>query len=258
MFDLNAGGLFNVWFPNWYGADAVWSDECYFAFFGLIILTMVVGYLCGSVNSAIIISRVLYKDDIRKHGSGNAGMTNMNRTYGLRAAGLTLIGDLLKTVIAIVFAGVIFGFWYAGPISTNYICYLAGLSTVIGHVFPLYYGFKGGKGVLATATMALVLTPVIFLVLILLFILIVYLSRYVSLGSVSVAVLYPVLVNGYFVAFGNSHPHPILALATILLAILIVVCHMGNLKRISERTEHKLSFGKKKEEPEVAEGDDEE
>lgn len=226
--------------------------EGYFYLILSAVLTAVViiaSYLLGSINTAIIVSRLVYKDDIRRHGSGNAGMTNMLRTYGKGVAGLTLLGDLMKTVIAIFFAAIFFGFNYVAGVSTgNGVCYIAGLFVVVGHIFPIYYKFKGGKGVLATASMALILSPVPFLILFLIFVLIVGTSKYVSLGSVTVAVLYPVVLNAYFkflfAEIERSLPG-FTALASILLAILIVWCHRGNLSRISNRTEHKISFGKK-------------
>lgn len=218
------------------------------------VISALVGYLLGSINSAIIVSRVFYRDDIRRHGSGNAGLTNILRTYGKKAALCTLLGDVLKTVIAIFIACVLGGFQYFKGISVGgYTCdiplgYLAGLFVVIGHIFPVYYNFKGGKGVLCTATIALVLTPIEFLILITVFILIVATSKYVSLGSVAAGVLYPVTVAGHMALLAKYGIalNGIMALVTILLAILIVYCHRGNLKRISEGTERKLSFGSKK------------
>lgn len=213
-------------------------------------VSIAVSYLLGSVNSAIVISKLLYKEDIRTHGSGNAGMTNMLRTYGVKAAALTLLGDLLKTVLAIFFTGCLLGFHYTSGISLgDGYCYMAGLFAVMGHVFPIYYGFKGGKGVLVTATMALTLAPVPFVILLTIFVLIVAVSRYVSLGSVCVATLFPVVVHFYvqFITGGKQLP-AIVALCTIILAIFIVWCHRENLKRISNRTEHKISIGKKKKE----------
>ncbi len=210
------------------------------------IAIIVVSYLLGSINSAIIISKTMYKDDIRNHGSGNAGLTNVLRTYGKKAAGLTLLGDMLKSVISIGFAGLLLGFHYHAGISLSQPCYIAGLFAVLGHIFPVYYGFRGGKGVLTTATAALVLTPIPFAILITLFIIIVAGSKYVSLGSVSVAVLYPVLVNGYIAFCFSGAPAPgLISLSTILIAILVVWCHRENLKRISDRTERKISFKKK-------------
>ena len=213
-----------------------------------VVLSIAVSYLLGSINSAIVVSRLLYKEDIRTHGSGNAGLTNMLRTYGMKAAALTLIGDMLKTLLAIFFTGLLLGFHYNAGISLgDGYCYMAGLFAVMGHVFPVYYGFKGGKGVLVTATMALALTPIPFLILIILFIAIVFMSKYVSLGSVCVALLYPVMVHFYVqFVFGGQQLPGIVALCTIILAIFIVWCHRENLKRISDRTERKISIGGKK------------
>ena len=214
------------------------------------IIVIAASYLLGSINSAIIISKVLYRDDVRRHGSGNAGMTNMLRTYGKGAAGLTLLGDMLKTAIALIIAALIFGFGYKGGISVGAggipgFCYIAGLFAVLGHIFPIYYGFKGGKGVLVTSTMALILSPIPFLILFALFVLIVSISKYVSLGSVTVAILYPVVLHAYFSMHGAFMPG-LMALSSITLAILIVWCHRANLERISNRTESKISFKKKK------------
>lgn len=223
----------------------------YFAVMGGVLL---LSYLLGSVNTAIIVSRLLYHEDIRTKGSGNAGMTNMNRVYGLGAAGLTLLGDLLKAAVSIGVGGLLFGFGYVSGVSTNNILYFAAVLVAIGHVFPCYYGFKGGKGVLVTAVSALILSPVIFAFLFLIFVLVVWLWRYVSLGSVSVAVLYPIALSGYFkfamtiVVDGVKYAGQIdfgIALASIILAILIVWCHRANLQRIGERTESKLTFKKK-------------
>ncbi|MBQ7356461.1 MAG: glycerol-3-phosphate 1-O-acyltransferase PlsY [Clostridia bacterium] len=239
MFNLNEG-IFHMLTVS--AEWQKWAIEILF-----VLAVIVVSYLLGSINSAIIISKFLYKDDIRKYGSGNAGMTNMLRTFGKRAALFTLLGDLLKTALAVLFAGVLFGFRYVYGISMCEYCYVAGLFAVLGHVFPIYYKFKGGKGVLATSTMALILTPIPFAILLLVFIAIVGTSKYVSLGSVCVATLYPVLVAGYAKFLGMPTPG-IMMLSCILLAIFIVWCHRENLRRISERTERKISFGKGKKE----------
>jgi len=240
MFNLNEGVLASI-----FTEAKHWAQMPWYAVVPAIIAICVVAYLLGSVNSAIIISKVFYGEDVRTKGSGNAGTTNMLRNYGGLAAVGTLVGDMLKTAISIAIAGVVFGFGYAGPISVSEMCYVAGLFSIIGHVFPAYYGFKGGKGVLSTATMVLILSPIVFLILIVLFIGIVWFSRYVSLGSVVAASLFPVVLHGYFAVFSVQMPG-LMALSSILLAILIVWCHRSNLVRIGNRTENKLSFGKKK------------
>ena len=229
-------GLLAYLFPN--GMNG-------FVIFASLFAVLLISYLLGSINSAILISKTVYKEDIRTKGSGNGGMTNMLRSFGGKAALMTLAGDLGKTAISILVAGLVFGFHYVGGISVSEYCYCAGLFAVLGHIFPLYYRFKGGKGVLVTSTMALILTPVPFLILLLVFIAI---SGYVSLGSVSVAALYPVLLHGTFAVVFESPMPGLVALCSIILACLIVWCHRENLKRISNRTESKLSFKKKKDE----------
>ena len=236
MFNLNEG-LLAYLFPN--GMHPIIP-------FGCLFVVLCASYLLGSINSAILISKVIYKDDIRTHGSGNGGMTNMLRTFGGTAALMTLAGDLGKTAVSILLAGFVFGFGYVGGVSVSEFCYFAGLFAVIGHVFPIYYRFKGGKGVLVTSTMALILTPVPFIILFCIFVCIFLMSHYVSLASVSVAVLYPVVLHGTFVVMFESPMPGLISLATILLACMIVWCHRENLKRIGERTERKTYLRKKK------------
>ncbi len=238
MFNLNDGLL--------YSHVLKFSEEwqALAAYMACVVAVIAVSYLLGSINSAIIVSKTMFGDDIRKHGSGNAGLTNILRTYGKGAAALVLLGDVLKSVISILFAACLFGFHYVAGISISEFCYVAGLFAVLGHIFPVYYQFKGGKGVLSTAAAALVLAPIPFAILLLVFIAIVAVSKYVSLGSVSVAILFPLTVTGY-IGFINLPTPGLISLSTIILAILIVFCHFGNLKRISDRTERKLSFKKK-------------
>lgn len=236
MFNLNTG-LLTYLFPD--GIRPV-------VLFGSLLLVLMASYLLGSINSAILISKVVYKDDIRKHGSGNGGMTNMLRTFGGKAALMTLVGDLGKTAIAILISGLVFGFGYVAGISIQGFNYFAGLFAVLGHIFPLYYGFKGGKGVLVTSTMALILTPMPFVILFGLFALVYGVSKYISLGSVCVAVLYPVLLHGWFAVAFESPMDGLIALSSIILACLIVWCHRENLKRITEKTERKTYLRKRK------------
>lgn len=221
------------------------STGFYLLTVGFLLLAAAVSYLLGSLSSAIIVSRALYKEDIRTHGSGNAGLTNMLRTYGKGAAALTLVGDMLKTAIAILFTALLFGFSYKNGISMSGVCYLSGLCAVMGHVYPIFYGFKGGKGVLVTATMALILTPAVFALLITLFIIIVAISGYVSLGSIIVASLFPIAVCLYSYIFGGSIPI-LTAICTVFLGAFVVWCHRANITRLKAGTEKKISIGKKK------------
>ena len=242
--NLNYGGLFH--YIEVQGLGETWNTVIFIA---MLIGMIAIAYLLGSINSAIIISKTIYRDDIRKHGSGNPGLTNMLRTYGMKAAGLTLLGDLLKTALAVFIAGVFFGFFYfAGISGGDGMCYVAGMFAVIGHIAPVYYKFKGGKGVLSTAVVVLILAPIPFLILITMFVIIVAISKYVSLGSVVAAISYPIVLHGYFQVakvFGEIGTPALASLSAILIAILIVYCHRENLKRISEKTERKISFKKK-------------
>ena len=252
MFSLNEGGLWYYLVNVKQICTESWQIVALTVGFAL--LASLAGYLLGSINSAIIVSKIFFHDDVRNHGSGNAGLTNTLRTYGLKAAGLTLLGDVLKTVLAIFIGAVLGGFCYFRGISFGKMwgdmpmAYLAGFFSIIGHILPVYYGFKGGKGVLCTAAMALVLTPIEFLILITLFVIIVATSKYVSLGSITVAFFYPITVAAHVkIVSGVSNAlDGTVALITILIALIIIFCHRQNIVRISKGTERKLSFGKKK------------
>lgn len=220
------------------------STEFYLLTLGFAVLAIGISYLLGSLSSAIIVSKLLYNEDIRTHGSGNAGLTNMLRTYGKKAATMTLAGDMLKTAIAILITAILFGFSYKNGISMSGFCYLSGVCAVLGHVFPIFYGFKGGKGVLVTATMALILTPPIFAILLTVFIIIVAISGYVSLGSICVAALFPVSVCLYSYFLGGSIP-VLTAMCTLFLGAFVIWCHRSNIVRLKNKTEKKISIGKK-------------
>ena len=201
-------------------------------FFGTILSIVVIAYLLGSLNFAIIISGRKFKDDIRSHGSKNAGMTNMMRTYGKAAAGLTLLGDALKAVVACLVGYGLFGTMGA---------YIAGLFCIIGHMFPIFYRFKGGKGVVTSAITVLMCNPFVFLILFILFVLIVVFTKYISLGSVMCMLLYPLILHRINLLFGQPTPEFIYA---ILMTVLVVVKHKENISRLLKGTESKFSFKK--------------
>jgi glycerol-3-phosphate acyltransferase PlsY len=125
--------------------------------------------------------------------------------------------------------------------------YTAGLAAVLGHIFPVYYGFRGGKGVLVSATMALILSPILFAIMFAIFALLLATTKYVSLGSVTSAITYPLLVYGLFGMMEMITP-PLILLISIMIAVIITVAHKENLKRIGNHTERKLSFKKKSKE----------
>jgi glycerol-3-phosphate acyltransferase PlsY len=202
-------------------------------------VVIIAAYLLGSINFAIIISGKKYKQDIRDHGSKNAGMTNMMRTYGKKAAGLTLLGDALKAVAACLVGYVLIGSLGA---------YIAGLFCILGHIFPIFYKFKGGKGVVTTAVAILMCNPLVFVVLFLLFVIIVLFTRYISLGSVVCVMLYPLLLDSVSRIF-TGHPTPYVVFAMIT-AVVVVVKHWGNIKRLAAGKESKFSFKKSVKAPE--------
>lgn len=206
-----------------------------------VILCGVIAYFLGSLNFAIIISKYKFHDDIRNYGSGNGGLTNMMRTYGKKAAAFTLLGDVMKAVVS-----VLFGMLIAGESGA----YLAGLCCIIGHTFPAYYGFKGGKGVLVTAAMLLCLEPLVFLFLLIIFICIVAGTRYVSLGSIMCLFIFPLLLNRiYPFTHSGAQPGAVVTIVSIFIALLVISLHHANIKRLWEGKENKFSFKKKDKKP---------
>lgn len=205
------------------------------------ILTAAVAYLLGSLNTAIIVSKLAYGEDIRTKGSGNAGMTNMMRTYGKLPALITFVGDLLKTLVALVCGTLMCGLVGA---------YVAGLFAILGHIAPIYYRFKGGKGVSSTAMFVLYVQPVTFLVLALIFVFTVAVTKYLSLGSVLCAFMYPFVLNKLEIKFyGYYFDRPLRLLITLLACAVIIYMHRSNIKRLLNGTENKFSFQKTKSRP---------
>ena len=198
-----------------------------------VLICIIAPYLLGSMNFAIMISKAKYGSDIRNHGSGNAGMTNMMRTYGKSAAALTLTGDALKAILSGVIGYACIGMYGA---------YIAGMFCILGHMFPVYYKFKGGKGVVTAYASILMCDPVVFLVLLLIFIIIVAFTRYISLGSVMCMLIYPVILDRMHKIFnGATGPYVIIA---IINAALIIFMHRENIKRLLKGKENKFSFKK--------------
>lgn len=197
-----------------------------------IFLCFLAAYILGSLNFAIIISGKAFKQDIRQHGSKNAGMTNMMRTYGKKAAALTLLGDAMKAVIS----GLL-GYALLGQLGA----YIAGCACVVGHIFPIFYKFKGGKGIVTTAVSVLMCNPFVFLILLIIFVIIVAGTRYISLGSVMCMLIYPFLLNAIDTWLSGGCPYVIFALLT---SVLIIYKHKENIKRLRQGKESKFSFKK--------------
>lgn len=202
------------------------------------------GYLLGSLNGSIIFSKIK-GEDIRDSGSKNAGMTNALRVFGKKAAVFVFAFDLCKGILSVLLATYFAGLLFAGnPEAGEYAKYLAGLGAVLGHNFPLYFGFRGGKGILTSWGVIMILDYRIGIVLIAVFLLIVLLSRYVSLASVTVAILYPVLVIASTMGEASAY-RPYYIGLSLVMAVLAVYRHRANISRLCKGTESKL--GTKKE-----------
>lgn len=215
------------------------------AFIPIILISVVIPYLLGSINTAVLVSRLFYGADIRTQGSGNGGLTNMLRVYGKKAALFVLLGDMLKTALSLLIVAIFYGFGYgAFAFAGNSLLYLAGTVCIIGHIFPVYFKFKGGKGVLCTATMVLILSPIVFGVLFLTFLLILAVTHYVSLSSIVVGFLYPFVLNRVMALFAIA-ANPLIFLLTILVGLLIFYCHRTNIVRLKEKRENRFYFRKK-------------
>lgn len=220
--------------------------------FGGILLCMIIPYLLGSLNFGVMISQRRYGDDVRTHGSGNAGATNMLRTYGWKAGVITMAGDMLKAVIAVGMGYLIVGV-NAQVTDTNGMTYImvdqfgaaiAGLFVMLGHMFPIFFKFKGGKGVSTAGMVIFMISPISGVFCLLTFLVVVFGTRYVSLGSVMGLVLYPIVLN----AFSHAYDPPRNATAcmiSVLMACLVVFMHRENLKRLVAGKESKISFKKK-------------
>lgn len=203
----------------------------YLAFF----ISSVAAYLLGSINTSIIISKLFGTSDIREHGSGNAGATNTLRVLGKKAAILVVIGDALKGVLAVLFASLV-----AKILKTSDMCiYPAGLFAVIGHIFPLYFRFRGGKGIMTSIAVVFTLNPAIGWILVSVFAAVLICSNYVSLSSVISSIVFPVFV--LWLEWGNDT----FLVCSILMAILAVVKHRTNIVRLFKGTESKLIKSKK-------------
>lgn len=202
------------------------------------VLAVVIGYLIGSVNSSITVIKIWKKEDIRDHGSKNAGLTNTLRVYGKSPAIVTLICDLAKGIIAVTLCR-----WIASMIgsvdNTVIIGYVSGIFVMIGHIFPVYYGFKGGKGVLIAATTLLAIDPVTFSIIIPFFIIILLITNYVSVASITAAAFYPV-VTLIFQSLRNFETAIPDAIFAGVIGIIIIYMHRANIKRLRNGTENKF------------------
>lgn len=199
------------------------------------ILVALVAYLIGSINFAIIFSKKFAGFDLRERGSKNAGTTNVLRTVGKKAAILTLICDMLKGVVSVLLAMLVAKIWTETDLEI--LKYLAGLMAIIGHTYPIYYGFKGGKGVATSLGVLLIVNTQIGLICLVFALTIMAFTRWVSLGSILAAILFPILTIFMVDNMGAK-------IISILIGALVVFNHRTNISRLKNGTENKLSLKK--------------
>lgn len=220
------------------------------------VISVIISYLLGSCNSSIIVVRLLKHEDIREKGSKNAGLTNTLRCYGKIPALLTLIGDLGKGIVSVLLSLLVFWLMVgSGNYDEQTVGYISGIAAIVGHIFPVYYGFRGGKGVLVSSSILLVIDPLTFAIIIPFFAVVLIISKYVSVASISAALFYPFLtfLLHYFV---EGEPFGICIVHTVLVAVtsaLLIYMHKTNIQRLKNGTENKF-FGKKKQEGENKNG----
>ncbi|WP_343224064.1 glycerol-3-phosphate acyltransferase [Pseudoflavonifractor capillosus] len=198
----------------------------------------VLAYFLGCFNGAVVVSRYILRDDVRNHGSGNAGLTNFYRTFGGPLTLVVILSDAVKAVVAVLFA-----MWIAGAISPQLITlskYWAGLFCLLGHMFPVTFQFRGGKGILSGGTIALMMDWRVALVVWGGFLILAIATRYVSLGSCWAGLSFPFVT--WFV-----YQDELITVLAVIIGGLILWKHRGNMVRIAEGTESKFALHKKKE-----------
>ncbi|MDO5689393.1 MAG: glycerol-3-phosphate 1-O-acyltransferase PlsY [Tissierellia bacterium] len=198
------------------------------------LLFFLMAYLIGNFTSAYVMGKLIYKQDIRTMGSGNAGATNALRSFGAKFGVMTLLLDLLKGVLAVYIAD-----RFGGEMAS----YAAALGVVMGHNWPALFGFRGGKGMATSGGTVLYLDPRIFTGLLIVFILVILITRYVSLASVGIAVSAPIIA--YLIDYQEK---PFLVYTILILAAIIVYKHRSNISRLLKGEESRIRFKGKKNE----------
>ena len=203
-------------------------------------VVVLLGYLLGCFNGAMLISHHFMGDDVRSHGSGNAGLSNFYRTYGARYAALVVVCDMGKTAAATLIGGpmfdVLFGDWTLGVL-------LGAAGCILGHVFPIFYAFRGGKGILSGGMLLIILDWRVALIGWGLFLILVLCTRYISLGSIAGAISLPVSV---FFIYDHNPTYTILC---VLMVALILYSHRSNIQRLLNGTERKFQRHKPSSDP---------
>ena len=209
------------------------------------ILTAIIAYLLGSISFSVIFTKKFAGFDVREKGSGNAGSTNMLRSVGKKAAAITLICDVLKGVVAIVIS-IILGNIIKDA-NKELLLQIAGVAVVLGHTFPVFFQFKGGKGVATSLGILLMSNWQIGLICLVFALVLMILTRMVSLGSCAAAILFPVLtlfINDHYTVLTEGKQGNVYLVYSIILAVIVLYNHRSNIKRILNGTENKLSFKK--------------
>ena len=194
-----------------------------------ILIVIAAGYLLGSISTGVVLSKLFAKTDIRSQGSGNAGTTNMLRVLGRKMALFTFIGDMLKGIIAVFIGKWLIGGELGGLLGV--------VGAVLGHYYPLYFGFKGGKGIATSFGSLLFVFPVQALLAFAVFLILVAVTHYVSVGSIAAAITLPLLI------VITHWQEPSLWIITVCIGASVVWRHRANIKRLMNHTENKLDFG---------------
>lgn len=223
------------------------------------VIVAIISYLLGSISFSIIFTKLFNNVDIRTMGSGNAGATNVLRSVGTKAAIFTFIFDFLKGAISVIIGKAVFGYFCdmagASPMIVQYGAYIAGMACVIGHIYPIYFGFKGGKGVLTSAAMIALIDWRVFIVVISIFIIVFLITRIVSLSSMLAAGSFPIatFLITYFLDYRNGGMSPevtltyvwVTSVIALIMALTIIYEHRSNIERIKNGIEKKLTINHK-------------
>ncbi len=203
------------------------------------LLAAIAAYFCGCFNGAVIVSKYILRDDVRTHGSGNAGLTNFYRTFGGPLTLAVILTDVLKAVVAVLAGVALFRhFIVDDAVIIALAKYWAGMFCLLGHMFPCMFGFKGGKGILSGGTIAIMIDWRVALVVWGGFLILAILTRWVSLGSSSTGITFPIIT---WIVYRNVF----LLILAVIIGGLIIWKHRGNIQRILSGTESKFSFHRK-------------
>jgi len=197
------------------------------------LILLLLGYFLGCLNGSVMVSHFIIRDDVRQHGSGNAGLTNFYRTYGAKYALFVILFDMGKTVLACLLGGAMFGHLF-GDRTLGIL--LGGLGCELGHMFPVFFGFKGGKGILSGGTLVWLLDWRMGLIAWGLFAVLWLVTKYVSLGSISATVSMPITT---YLFCGHSLLYTVLA---VLISTLVLWCHRENITRLLRHEERKFQW----------------